>query len=202
MTALVIAHGHPRFNKGGAEIAAYRLYQALQQTDGWEQSCFLAACPDNAMLALEVYKLSNSEWLIRRSSDPLLHDTNINLTTTQHGFLYSILKDLKPTIIYIHHYVHIGLDLLHALRRWFPAAKFVLTLHEYWGLCPYEGRLLNRDGSFCDGPEPDECALCWRGSALPLAVRRLRIDHYFLQIDQFISPSHFQTTPCRLGIRS
>ena len=40
MTALVIAHGHPRFNKGGAEIAAYRLYQALRETEGWEQSCF------------------------------------------------------------------------------------------------------------------------------------------------------------------
>ena len=140
----------------------------------------------------EVHGLSDSEWLIRRSSDPLLHDTNINLTTTQHGFLYSILKDLNPTIIHIHHYVHIGLDLLHALRRWFPDAKVILTLHEYWGLCPYEGRLLKRNGKFCDGPEPDECASCvGEDRRLPLAVRRLRIDHYFSQIDQFISPSHF-----------
>ena len=92
MTALVIAHGHPRFNKGGAEIAAYRLYQALRETEGWEQSCFLAACPDNAILkpGCEVFGLSDSEWMIRRSSDPLLHDTNINLTTTSHGFLYLI----------------------------------------------------------------------------------------------------------------
>ena len=46
MTALVIAHGHPRFNKGGAEIAAYRLYKALQQTDGWTKlfSCTARQC--------------------------------------------------------------------------------------------------------------------------------------------------------------
>ena len=138
MTALLIAHGHPRFNKGGAEIAAYRLYKALQQTDGWEQSCFLAACPDNSMLkpGCEVHALSDSEWLIRRSSDPLLHDTNINLTTTQHGFLYTILKNLSPAVIHIHHYVHIGLDLLHALKRWFQMQLSCLCM---WGLCPYEG---------------------------------------------------------------
>ena len=129
---------------------------------GWEQSCFLAACPDHSMLkqGCEVFGLSESEWLIRRSSDPLLHDTNINLTTTDHGFLYSVLKDLNPNVIHIHHYVHIGLDLLHALKCWFPKAKVILTLHEYWGLCPYEGRLLRRSGRFCDGPEPDDCAAC------------------------------------------
>ena len=194
MTALVIAHGHPRFNKGGAEIAAYRLYQALRRSKGWEQSCFLAACPDHSMLkpGCEVFGLSESEWLIRRSSDPLLHDTNINLTTTDHGFLYSVLKDLNPNVIHIHHFVHIGLDLLHALKRWFPKAKVILTLHEYWGLCPYEGRLLRRSGRFCDGPEPDDCAACVGDNMrLPLAVRRLRIDHYFSKVDQFISPSYF-----------
>jgi hypothetical protein len=49
MTALFIAHGHPTFNKGGAEIAAYRLFQAMRSCDGWEQSAFLAAAPDDAM---------------------------------------------------------------------------------------------------------------------------------------------------------
>ena len=80
--------------QGNAEIAAYRLYQALRESEGWEQSCFLAACPDHSMLkpGCEVFGLSESEWLIRRSSDPLLHDTNINLTTTEHGFLHSVLK--------------------------------------------------------------------------------------------------------------
>ena len=41
---------------------------------------------------------------------------------------YSILKDLNPAIIHIHHYVHIGLDLLHALKRWFQMQNY-LDLH-------------------------------------------------------------------------
>jgi len=195
MTALIVSHGHPRFNKGGAEIAAYRLYQALRNSKGWENSAFLAACPDDGMLkpGCELHGLSNSEWLVRRSTDPLLHDTNLNLTRTEHGFLYHALKDLHPTVIHIHHYVHIGLDLVHALKRWFPRAKVIFTLHEYWGMCPYEGRLLKRNGKFCNGPEPDACASCVGGKEIriKLAVRRLRIQHFFSVIDQLISPSHF-----------
>ena len=95
MTALIVSHGHPRFNKGGAEIAAYRLYEALRQTEGWENSAFLAACPQDEMLkpGCELLGLSNSEWLVRRSTDPLLHDTNLNLT--KHPFSKWENKDLK-----------------------------------------------------------------------------------------------------------
>ena len=50
MTALIVAHGHPQFSKGGAEIAAYRISQALQKLDEWSDSVFLAACTDNNQL--------------------------------------------------------------------------------------------------------------------------------------------------------
>ena len=194
MTALIVAHGHPRFNKGGAEIASYRLYQALRETKGWENTGFLAACPDDSILrpGCEFLGLTDSEWLVRRSSDPLLHDTNLNLTTTVHGALYQAIKYLNPSVVHLHHYVHIGLDLLHALKSWFPDAKFIFTIHEYWAMCPYEGRLLKRNGRFCDGPEADECATCvGEDLRIELAVRRLRIERFFATIDQFISPSSF-----------
>ena len=194
MTALIVAHGHPRFNKGGAEIASYRLYQALRETKGWEKSGFLAACPDDSMLrpGCEFLGLTDSEWLVRRSNDPLLHDTNLNLTTTAHGALYQAIKNLNPSVVHIHHYVHIGLDLLHALKSWFPDAKFIFTIHEYWAMCPYEGRLLKRNGRFCNGPQADECATCvGEDMRIELAVRRLRIERFFVTIDQFISPSFF-----------
>ena len=45
MTALVIAHGHPRFNKGGAEIAAYRLYKAFSKLMDGSRVVFLLHVP-------------------------------------------------------------------------------------------------------------------------------------------------------------
>lgn len=194
MTVLIVAHGHPSFNKGGAEIASYRLFEALRHCEDWKDSGFLAAAPDDSMLkpGCQVLGLSESEWLLKRSSDPLLHDTMVNLTSGVHGFLYEAISHLNPKIIHIHHYVHIGFDLIHALKRWFPKAKFVLTLHEYWGICPFEGRLLTSSGQFCSGPQPDNCVVCMGESLrIKLAVRRLRVQHYFSKIDHFISPSYF-----------
>ena len=115
MTVLIVAHGHPSFNKGGAEIASYRLFEALRHCEDWKDSGFLAAAPDDSMLkpGCQVLGLSDSEWLLKRSSDPLLHDTMVNLTSGVHGFLYEAISHLNPKIIHIHHYVHIGFDLIH-----------------------------------------------------------------------------------------
>ena len=194
MTALVVAHGHPNFNKGGAEIAAYRLFSAVRSREGWGQSAFLAACPVDSMLkpGCEVVGLAQNEWLIKRSTNPLLHDTAVNLTSGVHGVLFQALSGLNPTVIHLHHYVHIGMDLLHALKRWFPKAKVILTLHEYWAMCPLEGRLLKSTGQFCDGPEPDDCCECLGSQyRMNLAIRRLRVNHFFSEVDHFISPSLF-----------
>jgi glycosyltransferase involved in cell wall biosynthesis len=130
--------------------------------------------------------------LIKCSTDSLLHDTAVNLTSGVHGFLFQALSDLNPTVIHFHHYVHIGMDLLHALKRWFPKAKVILTLHEYWGMCPLEGRLLKSTGQFCDGPQPDSCFQCLGNKdRIKLAVRRLRVKHFFSEVDHLISPSLF-----------
>ena len=51
-------------------------------------------------------------------------------------------RGLQPEIVHLHHYVHVGIDLIHALKRWFPQAGFLFTFHEYWAPCAYEGRLL------------------------------------------------------------
>ena len=119
MSILYVAHGHPRFNKGGAEISAYRLFQAFREALEWQGSAFLAACPDNTMLkpGCQVMGLGENQWLVKRSFDPLLHDTDVNLNLGNHGFLRQALSELDPKVIHIHHYVHIGLDLLYALKR-------------------------------------------------------------------------------------
>ena len=41
MTALVIAHGHPQFNKGGAEIAAYRYIKPYSKLTDGSRAVFL-----------------------------------------------------------------------------------------------------------------------------------------------------------------
>ena len=58
----------------------------------------------------------------------------------QHSMDFSMQsEEFKSKIVHIHHYVHIGLDLLHALRLWFPDAKLFLHCMNIGGFVPMRG---------------------------------------------------------------
>ena len=194
MSILYLAHGHPCFARGGGELAAYRLFEAMRTRIGFNQTGLLAAVPHSSLLppGCQIMSLQRNEWLINRSHNSLLHDSNIQLTQDAHGAVYQALSTTRFQLIHAHHYVHIGLDLLIALKTWFPSCPLILTLHEYWAMCAYEGRLLRRNGRLCDGPSPRDCIECLGvEQRLNLEVRRLRIKHLFEKVDCFISPSSF-----------
>jgi glycosyltransferase involved in cell wall biosynthesis len=190
---LYVAHGHPRFAKGGGELAAWRLFQHCSQVYGEESCAFLAAAssPQQLPPGCEVLGLGPREWLIRPSSNALIHDTVINLSVGSP--LHQAVDFFQPDLIHLHHYLHVGIDLVLALKCWFPQAVLVLTLHEYWGMCAHEGRLLRSNGALCSGPEPSACVECLASSEARayLAIRDQRIRRLFDTIDHFIAPSLF-----------
>ena len=160
----------------------------VRQLKGYESSGFLAsalASDDIFPDGCEIKSLTEDQWLIRRSMNPVIHSSSINLSTN--GALFAAIggKDFK--LIHIHHYLHVGIDLIYALKRWFPAAKLIMTLHDYWGPCVNEGRLLRSSGQLCEGGSPSECDTClghgYRGE---LAIRSLRLQRMFAMIDHFI----------------
>ena len=132
MSVLYVSHGHPAFAKGGGELAAWRLFEAFRSKPGFEDSGFLAAAssPDQLPAGSEVLGLSPDEWLIKRSTSAITHDTAVNLSSG--GQLHQALAGRCFQIIHLHHYLHVGIDLVLALKRWFPKAKLLLTLHDYW----------------------------------------------------------------------
>ena len=190
---LYVAHGHPRFAKGGGELAAWRLYQHFSQVYGDGSCAFLAAAssPQQLPPGCEVLGLGPTEWLIRPSSNALTHDTAINLNVD--GPLHRAVEFFQPDLIHLHHYLHVGIDLVLALKHWFPQAVLVLTLHEYWGMCAYEGRLLRSSGALCSGPDPSACVECLSASEARayLAIRDPRIRRMFDAIDHCLAPSLF-----------
>ena len=192
MSVLYVSHGHPAFAKGGGELAAWRLFEAFRNKPGFEGSGFLAAAssPDQLPAGSEVVGLSPDEWLIKRSTSAITHDTAVNLSCG--GQLHQALAGRRFQIIHLHHYLHVGIDLVFALKRWFPEAKLLLTLHDYWGPCVYEGRLLRASGELCSGGNPDSCDQCLGGGRRgELAIRAQRLQRLFEVIDHLLCPSFF-----------
>ena len=82
MSILYLAHGHRRFARGGGELAAYRLFEAVRSRSGFEHTGFLSAVPDQGLLppGCEIMSIDQNEWLISGSSNSLMHDTTVQLT--------------------------------------------------------------------------------------------------------------------------
>ena len=77
MSILYVCHGHPRYAKGGGELAAWRLFQAFEA----EGAAFLAAAPSLAVMppGCEVMSAGPRQWLIKPSLSPLQHGTEVSL---------------------------------------------------------------------------------------------------------------------------
>ena len=192
MSVLYVSHGHPDFAKGGGELAAWRLFEAFRSKPGFEGSGFLASAssPDQLPAGSEVLGLGPDEWLIKRSPNAFFHDSAVNLSYG--GQLYQALEGRSFKIIHLHHYLHVGIDLVLALKRWFPRAILILTLHDYWGPCVYEGRLLRSSGELCSGGDPESCNQCLGGNRRgEIAIRSRRMSRLFGSIDHLLSPSFF-----------
>jgi glycosyltransferase involved in cell wall biosynthesis len=192
MSLLLVSHGHPRFACGGGELAAWRLFEQFRDQPGFEGSGFLAAASSAEVFpaGCEVVGLTEDQWLIKRSPNPIFHDTAVSLRDGSQ--LHEALRHRDFRLIHLHHYLHVGLDLVQALRRWFPQAKLILTLHDYWGPCVFEGRLLRRSGELCSGGDPEACDACLGGDRRgELAIREWRLKRLFAVVDHCLSPSFF-----------
>jgi glycosyltransferase involved in cell wall biosynthesis len=67
------------------------------------------------------------------------------------------LKKSKPDIVHLHSGYLLTLCVLHAASR--QGIATVLSLHDYWTVCP-RINLLHPNGERCSGPEKTKCAWC------------------------------------------
>lgn len=191
---LIIAHGHPDLQKGGAEMAAMHLHRALR-AEGI-RSTFLARSGATSH--------GGSNFSSRNGDDELLVHTsmidgfdfrganpwNPDLLGIQ---LPGFLRRLDPDVIHFQHYVQLGLEWIHVARKTCPKARIVLTLHEYLALCHADGQMVKRPGlELCYRSDPDDCHRCFPeiGPA-DFFLRKEYFRSAFACVDRFISPSEF-----------
>ena len=67
------------------------------------------------------------------------------------------LEENALDLVHVQHASGLGLSILPALRG--AGIPLVMTLHDYWPLCP-RGQMLRTDGAVCERAEPGRCAPC------------------------------------------
>ena len=195
---LIVAHNHPLFFPGGAEIVAYDLFKAIDKEENEYQAFFLAAvagvsrkiCHEGTPFQMLVDS-PNEVLFWGDSYDYFYHSQKVL------NFIYSdfkfFLQQLQPDIIHFHHIVRIGLEVLQIARQVLPNVKIVYTIHEYLLMCYRDGQMVRTENNeLCEYAAPDRCHQCFpEFSPQQFKMREAFIKAHLELVDMFISPSHF-----------
>lgn len=190
---VVMAHSHPAFSKGGAEITAYQLYQAFRERadcDAW----FLArhAVPgfERPGSAFAARSEDGRDLLYRQDTD-YFDFSAIQLRYLSHD-LPALLTEIRPDVVHLHHYVNLGIETIRVIRNILPDCRIILTLHEFLAICNRVGQMLKTDGRLCETASPQDCHLCIpERSPADYFLRERYLKGFFSLVDRFISPSEF-----------
>ncbi|HEX5069589.1 MAG TPA: glycosyltransferase family 4 protein [Vicinamibacterales bacterium] len=193
MKVAIVSHGHPALGAGGAERAAYSLFEHLKTVPGVQPVFVARAEPrdighdapfgafrgrtDELLWAPPPY-----EWFRRMSS---AHDV-----LRRH--VQSLVDHVRPDVVHFHHYIFFGLDVI-GLFKSLARCRTILTLHEYNLICHHDGQMVKtRDLRLCSHASPAECHACFPEYSAGRFFLRLRLIARQLEsVDQFISPSRF-----------
>jgi glycosyltransferase involved in cell wall biosynthesis len=183
----IVSHSHPSVSKGGAEIAAYSLYEGLLRIG--VDTIFIAICP-----AADRHKLmlgSEREYAV--ICDPLRYDHFYQLGAGDvWRQLKAILLQQDVRLVNFHHFLALGANTLRALATE-TDIPFVVTLHEFLAVCAHHGQMVTRPARrLCQAASPAACTMCFpEHSRQQFAARKQMLLAALAPAAAFIAPSQF-----------
>jgi glycosyltransferase involved in cell wall biosynthesis len=192
----ILAHGHPRWHRGGGEMVAHSSFHALREAGA--ATTYLGMASPRARTLYDSFgeaewlrDLGESEVLIRVPGfDDFLHNQRDSRATRA---IVDHVTAFRPDIVHFHHFWSIGFDTIQAIRSALPRALLVLTLHEYLALCLQHGQMLTRpERRLCHAPSASGCHACYPDLAPALfAMRSTLVARGLALLDGITAPSRF-----------
>lgn len=197
MRVLTVAHNHPRFHPGGSELFAHALFHELAGRPDIAASYFLAGIepgyrPESPGTAIQALPGESDVFLFRNPAFNPFLQSNIGLSRLYHD-LAALVRELAPDVVFVNHLNHFGVEALQVIRRAVPAARIVLTLHDFYFICANDGQMVRTAGDgLCTRSGIDACRACFpeRSQAL-FHLRELHIKRHLGLVDLFVAPSEF-----------
>ena len=194
MRILHLCHNHPDLQPGGTEVLARTLFRELRDRHGVE-GLFLAAVtgthrerrPGTMLQSIGPAADEMLVWLGHFDRFFLAQPDTYGLAS-----LATLVEDVAPDLVHIHHPLLFGVETIDLIRRVAPQARLIFTAHDFFPLCAQEGQLLTTDGRLCLGPSPDACQRCFPGRlAADFVMRDLQMRDVFGDFDRILVPSEF-----------
>jgi glycosyltransferase involved in cell wall biosynthesis len=192
MKVLVIAHAHPDFSVGGAEIAAYNLFRTVKARSAYGEAIFLARSELASQAHGSIMLRRIGEYLWRQDIGDWFRLRTQNPTSVM-GVFRDFLKREQPDVVFLHHYVHIGVEVLREIKLSLPNCLLVVTLHEYVAICNRNGQMVkNNTKKLCYRESLEDCSNCFpERTPQDFWLRKHYIQKNFEFADAFVAPSEF-----------
>lgn len=193
---LIIAHNHPHFFPGGAEIFAYDLFKAIREHTDYKPF-FLAAADPNQR---EVHTGTPFQMLVDAEDEALFWGGAFDYFYQSQqilNFIYldfkAFLQQLQPDVIHFHHTIRFGVEAIQVARQTLPNVKIVFTIHEFILICNRDGQMVRKDNNeLCEFASSNRCYRCFpEYSPQQFKMREEFLKAHLDLVDQFISPSYF-----------
>jgi glycosyltransferase involved in cell wall biosynthesis len=188
---LVISHGHPDVTPGGAEHAAHSLFRELQSRPNTSALFLARGRGGHRDAVFHQHSEDGSEVLIDSQSELFrFSQRDKELLCTD---FRRFLEWYRPTLVHLHHFVHLGIEILREIRNYSRTVPIVLTLHEYMAICHQEGQMVRTQGEeLCRKATPGACHGCFPAiDSRDFFLRELYLKSFLALVDTFISPSQF-----------
>jgi glycosyltransferase involved in cell wall biosynthesis len=182
----ILAHTHPSISKGGAEIAAFALYEGLR--DLGQAAIFIAICPEADRERLRLGSAREFAIFV----DPTRYEHFYQLAPADvWRQLDAILQRQEVNLVNAHHFLGLGVNTLERLAE--SGRKFVVTFHEFLAICNHHGQMVTRPARrLCNMASPDACTACYpEHSSAQFAARTSLIRGALQHAAAFVSPSRF-----------
>jgi glycosyltransferase involved in cell wall biosynthesis len=196
LRVLVVSLFHPELVRGGAQQMAYELFEELKATPG--VAPVLLASTDNTYPALFkagacitgfdgrehefLFLMQEYDYWWHKTSSPRMVEAFVQFLLT-----------VQPDVVHFHHFFTYGVDFLTLTRNVLPAARIVLTFHEFISICAANGQMVRlNDNSLCTRASGVRCHQCFpeRGPEQFL-MRRMWMQRHLAAVDAFSCPSRF-----------
>lgn len=183
----IVCHGHPSISKGGAEVAAYALFNGLSEIG--VDAIFIGACEygDRHRLALA----SEHEYAIYYDRERYDHFYHLAAPSVESQLL-QILRDRRVTVVNFHHFMLIGLNSLRTVQA-MTGVRCYYTIHEFLAICHNHGQMVTREAQLlCSQASNEACVSCFpEHLRTQFTLRKETMLEVLGGFEGFISPSHF-----------
>ncbi|WP_419727953.1 glycosyltransferase family 4 protein [Lichenicola sp.] len=192
-SVLVMTHSHPRLTRGGAEISAFTLFRELKArgAKAWLLGC--SSPKSEVRLGATLTQPYGPDDYVYHPNAAFDYFKFANPDPQFPKIIEELVAELKPDIVHTHHFVRFGVEMFSAIRRGWPRAKIVLSLHEYLAICNHHGQMMKtRTFRLCEKETYSACAACFPElGERDFFLRKRYLQMFFEDVDLFISPSHF-----------